>query len=435
MHPRHRIHSRCATHFGVALAGLAIVMGLLLPTLGVAQGSPIPLADASVKRAMEQMQALQAWTLDQQVSICEVAAPPFKEQRRAEEFRRRLIGFGYANTRIDSEGNVIAELGRGQGSSPTVMIAGHLDTVFPEETNVKTTRSGDRVLGPGIGDDCRGLAVVLTLARVLKESRVEPAGRVYLVGNVGEEGPGNLRGVRHLLTKEFAGKVDFFISVDGAGGGSIVSRAVGSHRYTVSFEGPGGHSYGAFGMANPMHAMGRAIARIADLQVSTRPRVTYNVGIVRGGTSVNTITPLAQMDVDMRSEDAAALKDIDTRIRAAIDAGAAEERARWPGSRAGITVKYDTIGIRPTGGQSDEAPIVKTAWAAVEAVGWIPSTQASSTDANLPISIGLPGITINGGGRSFGAHGTEEYYQETPDSYRGPQLALLIVAALAGVAK
>jgi tripeptide aminopeptidase len=182
------------------------------------------------------------------------------------------------------------------------MIAGHLDTVFPEGTDVKTTRSGDRIAGPGIGDDCRGLAVVLTVARIIKETNLVPEGTLYLVGNVGEEGPGNLRGVRHLLTEELKGQVDFFISVDGAGGAGITSRAVGSHRYTISFEGPGGHSYGAFGMTNPMHAMGRAIARIADLQVPAGARTTFNVGIVRGGTSVNTITPLAEMDVDMRSE-------------------------------------------------------------------------------------------------------------------------------------
>ena len=148
---------------------------------------------------------------------------------------------------------------------------------------------------------------------------------------------------------------------------------------------------------------------------------------------MNTITPMAQMDVDMRSESAESLKDIDRRIRAAVDAGLAEEKARWPNSRAGITVKYDTIGIRPTGGQADDAHIVQTAMAAVRTIGWTPSTGASSTDANLPISMGIPAITINGGGRSSGAHGTEEYYEETPDAYKGPQLALLIVAALAGV--
>lgn len=386
---------------------------------------------------MTAMQQHQAWTLEQQISICEVPAPPFKEAARAEEFRKRLVSFGYANTRIDAEGNVIAELGAGDG--PTVMIAGHLDTVFPEETDVKTTRTGDRIAGPGIGDDCRGLAVVLTLAKVFKETGLTPKGRVYLVGNVGEEGPGNLRGVRHLFTKEFPGKIDYFISVDGAGGAGITSRAVGSHRYTISFEGPGGHSYGAFGMTNPMHAMGRAIARIADLQVPAGAKTTFNVGIVRGGTSVNTITPLAQMDVDMRSESPDNLLEMDRRIRAAVDTAVKEELARWPNSRAPITVKYDTIGIRPTGGQSDDAFIVRTAMAAAslldDGLAWTPRTGASSTDSNLPISLGIPAVTINGGGRGGGAHGTEEWYQETADSYKGPQFALLLVTALAGVSR
>ena len=418
---------------GVGLAAVLTLLAVATAPTG-AQERRLATADATVQRAMQAVQAQQAWTLEQQVSICEIAAPPFKEQRRAEEFQRRLRSFGFPDARIDAEGNVIAELGA-RGSGPTVMIAGHLDTVFPEGTDVKTKRTGNRIDGPGIGDDCRGLAVVLTLAKVMKDSNVQPRGRIILVGNVGEEGPGNLRGVRHLLTKEFTGanKVDYFISVDGSGQASIVSRAVGSHRYTISFEGPGGHSYGAFGMANPMHAMGRAIARIAELQVPARPRVTFNVGIVRGGTSVNTITPLAQMDIDMRSESAEELAKVDARIRAAVDTAVMEEKARWPNSRADITVKYDTIGIRPTGAQADDAEIVQVAMAAARAVGWTPRTGASSTDANLPISMGIPAITVDGGGRGSGAHGTEEWYEDTPDSYKGPQFALLIITTLAGV--
>jgi len=385
---------------------------------------------------MAALQQQQAWTLQQQISICEIPAPPFKEAERAEEFRKRMVALGYTNTRIDSEGNVISSLGQGNG--PTVMVAGHLDTVFPEGTDVKTTRTGERIAGPGIGDDCRGVAVILTLAKIFKETGLTPRGTVYLVGNVGEEGPGNLRGVRHLLTKEFPGQINYFISVDGAGGAGITSRAVGSHRYTISFEGPGGHSYGAFGMTNPMHAMGRAIARIGDLQVPAGAKTTFNVGIVRGGTSVNTITPLAQMEVDMRSESAENLLEMDRRIRAAVDTAVASELARWPNSRAPITVKYDTIGIRPTGGQRDDAFIVRTAMAAAalldDGLEWTPRTGASSTDSNLPIAMGIPAITINGGGRSGGAHGTAEWYQETPDSYKGPQFALLIVTSLAGIA-
>lgn len=391
---------------------------------------------ATVRRAFDALPALQSWTLDQQISLCEIPAPPFKEQARAAEFRRRLIALGYPDARIDAAGNVIATVG--DGSGPRVMLAGHLDTVFPEGTDVKTTRTGDRIAGPGIGDDCRGLAVVLTIARVLRETNLVPQGRLHLVGNVGEEGPGNLRGVRHLLTQELAGAVDYFISVDGAGGAGIISRAVGSHRYTISFEGPGGHSYGDFGVTNPMHAMGRAIARIADLPVPPGARTTFNVGIVRGGTSVNTIAPLAQMDVDMRSESAENLLEMDRRIRAAVDTAVTEELARWPDSSAPIRVRYDTIGIRPTGGQGDGALIVRTALAAArlldDGLSWTPRTEASSTDANLPIAMGIPAITISGGGRGGGAHGTDEWYQETADSFKGPQFALLIVTALTGVA-
>ncbi len=420
-----------------ALACALLGAALVVPRQAAAQDVRLRNTDPAVQRALAQAQQLQGWTLDQQISICEIPAPPFKEQLRAEEFRRRLVALGYAEARIDAVGNVIASIGRGRG--PRVMIAGHLDTVFPEGTDVKTTRTGDRIAGPGIGDDCRGLAVVLTVAKILKDANVVPEGTLYLVGNVGEEGPGNLRGVRHIFTQEMKGQVDFFISVDGSGGAGIVSRAVGSHRYTISFEGPGGHSYGAFGMTNPMHAMGRAIARIADLQVPPGPRTTFNVGIVRGGTSVNTITPLAQMDVDMRSESQANLEEMDRRIRAAVDTAVREELARWPNSRAPITVKYDTIGIRPTGGQGDDAYIVRTAIAAArlldDGLMWTPRTEASSTDANLPISLGVPAITINGGGRGGGAHGTAEFYQETPDSYKGTQFALLIVTALAGVAR
>lgn len=390
--------------------------------------------DPVVQRALAALQRDQAWTLGQQIAICEIPAPPFKEAARADDFKRRLVALGYLDTRIDAVGNVITHVGGGGG--PTVMVAAHLDTVFPEGTDVRTTRTGDRVEGPGIGDDCRGLAVLLTLAKVFKETGLTPQGRVYLIGNVGEEGPGNLRGMRHLFEKEFPGAINFFISIDGGGGAEIVSRAVGSHRYTITFAGPGGHSYGAFGMTNPMHAMGRAIARIADLKVPTGVKTTFNVGIVRGGTSVNTITPQAQMEVDIRSESATNLLEMDRRLRVAVARGVAEELARWPASRAPITVRYDTIGIRPTGGQRDDAYIVRTAKAAAalldDGLSWMPRTIASSTDANIPIALGIPAIAINGGGGGGGAHGTGEWYQETPDAYKGPQFALLIVTALTG---
>lgn len=396
----------------------------------------VPADNPSVRRGLDGIKASNAWTLDQQVSICEIPAPPFKEQVRGAEFRRRLIALGYPNTRIDSIGNVIAER-PGSGTGPTVMIAGHLDTVFPEGTNVKVAKKGDRFDSPGIGDDCRGLAVVLAVAKALNEGAVRTVGRVILVGDVGEEGAGNLRGVRHLLTGEFRGKVDYFISVDGLGI-RVTDRAVGSKRFNVKFTGPGGHSYGAFGMPSAIHAMGRAIASISDVQVPATPKTTFNVGVVTGGTSVNSIAGEAAMDVDMRSESADALEMVDAAIRRAVGDALAAENARWPASRAKISVRFDTIGIRPLpkAPQTDESPIVRTAMDAARALGERPPpTGASSTDSNIPMNLGIPAITIGGGGTGGNAHALNEWYQDTAEGYKGPQWALLIVAALAGVAR
>ena len=383
---------------------------------------------ASVTKAIDRIKADNAWTLDQQQSICEIPAPPFKETTRGVEYKRRLEALGLT-VRIDSIGNVIAER-RGTGTGPTVMIAGHLDTVFPEGTDVKVKRDGTKMAGPGIGDDCRGLAVVLAVARAYQIEKVTTAGTVIFVGNVGEEGPGNLRGVRHLFNGEYKGKVDYFISVDGTGLG-VTSRAVGSNRYRVTYKGPGGHSYGAFGMPNPIHALGRAIAGIADLQVPTTPKVTFNVGIIQGGTSVNTISPSGSMDVDMRSESAKALADLDARFQSVIKTALAAENARWPSSRVRITLQLDTIGIRPAGAQPDSAFIVRTAVMAGKTLGFTAATTASSTDANYPMSLGIPAITIDGGGDGQGAHATSESYDDGPRGWLGPQWAALIIAQLA----
>ena len=406
----------------------------LVPAILAGQGSfAIPTDQPQVKRALDGIKSSNSWMLDQQLSICEIPAPDFKEQARAAEFKKRLIALGYPNTRIDTAGNVIAERA-GTGNGPTVMLAGHLDTVFPEGTDVKVKRDGNKFAAPGIGDDCRGLAVVLAVAKALNEGQIQTNGKVILVGNVGEEGEGNLRGVRELLTSGYKGKIDYFISVDGLGL-HVVDRAVGSKRYDVKFKGPGGHSYGAFGMPSAIHAMGRAIALISDVQVPASPKTTYTVGIVKGGTSVNSIAGDASMEVDMRSESLVNLDSAEARIRRAIDAGVAAENRRWPNSSAKIAVKFDTIGIRPIGAklQTDDSPIVRTALAASKALGAEQTpTGASSTDSNLPMSLGIPAITIGGGGKGSGAHSLTETFEETPDGYKGPQWALLIVTALAG---
>ncbi len=315
---------------------------LVIPGVLAAQAATpaIPTANPDVRAAMERLPAINAWILDKQAALCRVASPPFKEAARAAAFRRELVAIGYTDARIDSLGDVIAELRGGDG--PTVMIAGHLDTVFPEGTAVAVKRSGTRMDGPGIGDDCRGLAVVLAVARVFRDQKITPRGRILFVGNLGEEGPGNSRGVRWLLEREFKGRVDYFVSVDGAGS-DITSRAVGSHRYTVTVSGPGGHSYGDFGVPNPVHALGRAIARIGDLTVPASPRTTFSVGVIRGGTSVNSIAMKAQMDIDMRSESPDALADLDRRMHAAVAAAVDDEQKRWPNSRVQLAgqVRHD----------------------------------------------------------------------------------------------
>jgi tripeptide aminopeptidase len=388
-------------------------------------------ARADVRALLDSIRADNAWTLQQQTSICEIPAPPFKEAARGQELKARFERLGLANVRIDSVGNVIGER-RGSGSGPTVVLAGHLDTVFPEGTDVKVRREGERYVGRGITDDCRGLAVVLSGARALQASSITTPGTIIFVGNVGEEGPGNLRGTRHLFSRELAGKIDYFISVDGAGDG-ITSRAVGSNRYRVTYKGRGGHSYGSFGIPNPAHALGRAIAGIADLRVPKTPRTTFNVGIIKGGTSVNSIPFEASMDLDMRSESAKALATLNAQALKVIRAAVVAENRRWPGTAGRLTVTIDTIGIRPAGTQPDTARIVRAAIEGAKVLGWSPTPQASSTDANVPIGLGKPGITIDGGGRGEGAHGLDEWYEDGPAGWKGPQWAALLVMSLAGL--
>ena len=223
------------------------------------------MAEPSVKAALDAVRQNEPKIVEKQIRLCEIPAPPFKEQKRAEAYKAAFEALGLKNVRIDAVGNVLGER-PGQSARPHVVFSAHLDTVFPEGTNVKTTRSGNRIKGPGIADDCRGLAVLIGVIRAMNEGNLQTPGSITFVGTVGEEGLGDLRGVKHLFNQELKGRIDTFVSVDGAGFG-ITHTAVGSRRYRVTFKGPGGHSYSAFGIANPIHALGRAIAKIAELQV------------------------------------------------------------------------------------------------------------------------------------------------------------------------
>lgn len=385
-------------------------------------------ASPDVARALERVKQLEAWIIDQQISLCEIEAPPFKEQKRAEAYKAVFETLGLRNVRIDRAGNVLGER-PGTGSGPHLVFSAHLDTVFPEGTNVKVTRQGPILKGPGIGDDCQGLAVVLGVIRAMNETGISTPGPITFVGTVGEEGLGDLRGVKELFSGDLKGKIDRFVSVDGAGYG-ITHVAVGSLRYRVTFKGPGGHSYGAFGNANPIHALGRAIDAISDFTVPASPKTTFNVGRVGGGTSVNSIAFEAWMEVDMRSSDSRALAGLDARSKAAIDAAVAAENARW-NNRGAVSVDIALVGNRPAGRIPDDEPALLAAIGVTRALGLPVSLDEGSTDSNVPISLRIPAVTIDGGGRGSGAHSLDETF-DTTESWKGVQRALLVALALAG---
>ena len=402
---------------------------LLLLATGVGLGqTPAELSnDATVRAAMEAAKRNEPRTIDLQARLCEIPAPPFQEAVRGQELKRLFQELGLRDVRTDAAGNVIG-VRPGKAARPNLVFAAHLDTVFPEGTNVKVTREGEILKGPGIGDDCRGLAVMLAVIRALNDGRVETPGTITFVADVDEEGLGDLRGMKSLFFDSLKGQIDKFVSVDGTGLG-ITHIGVGSNRYKVTFKGPGGHSYGAFGMANPIQAMGRAIAKIDALEVPRLPKTTFNVGRVGGGTSINAIPFEAWMEVDMRSADPAALKDLDTRFNAAVQSAVAEENARW-NNRGPVSASAELVGVRPAGQTAKDSPIVQTALAVSRALQIEEVLREGSTDSNVPMNLKIPAITISGGGVGTGAHSLNEAFDAT-GSWRGTQRALLLAIALA----
>ncbi len=410
---------------------VAALLSLTLPGLAAAQTDPGALGtrlmqDAAIRRAVEAIRAAEPQTLADQARICEVEAPPFKETQRGVMYAELLRQAGLTNIRTDKEGNVMGELA-GAERRPHLVMAAHLDTVFPEGTDVTVTREGNVMRGPGIGDDCRGLAVLLAVARTMVKEGIRTPGTITFVGNVGEEGLGDLRGVKYMFNEGMKGQIDRFVSIDGTGYG-ITNVAVGSLRYRVTFTGPGGHSFGAFGLSNPIHALGRAIAAISNFRVPTQPKTTFNVGRVGGGTSVNAIPFEAWMEVDMRSSDPAALGAIDAQFHKAVDDAVRDEDARW-GQKV-LTADKALVGHRPAGQTSPESPIVRAAVAVTNALSLPVTLDEGSTDSNLPMSLGIPAITIDGGGLGRDAHALTESFDAT-DSWKGSQRALLIAIALA----
>ena len=387
------------------------------------------LSSPEVGRALSFFERNAAAITEEQIRICSIPASPFGEQQRAEYLRERFSALGLTEVEIDAEGNCLGLL-EGRTRSPLLVVSAHLDTVFSPDTDFTVIRSGERLLAPGIADDGCGLAALIALAQTILNERIRPEGSILFVGTVGEEGEGNLRGVRHLLTRgRWASKVDAFLSFDGPGVDRITNRALGSRRYRVEIAGPGGHSWGDFGLPNPVHAIGRAIARLAAYPLPREPRTTFNVGRVEGGASVNAIPEKAAMDVDLRSVAEAELRRLDSFFRRAVRQAVDEENANKRPADPLLDLKVDLIGERPTGETPADSPLVELAVEATKLMGVEPRLDQSSTDSNLPISLGIPAITLGAGGTSGCSHTLAEWYDP-----RGRELglkrALLVVLGL-----
>lgn len=384
--------------------------------------------DPRVVEALEKLRLREPATVEEQIRMTEIPAPPFMEDERAVYYLEQLRSRGLADAYIDSEGNAIG-VHRGSGNGPTLLIAAHLDTVFPPEVDTTVEFRDGRYYAPGIGDDTRGLAVLLAVIEVLEESGMETSADIMFAGNVGEEGRGDLRGVKAIFRDH--PEIDGFISVDGVRMTRITIGGTGSRRFEFRFSGPGGHSFGSFGLASTIHAMGRAIARIAEFQTPSYPKTTFTVGTVDGGTSVNSIAADAVFAIDMRSNSTEELALLEAQAKEAAIAAAAEENARW--NNGEITVDFVLIGDRPTGLTPVGSPVVQSAALAFEANG-IPLQELgiSSTDSNVPMSMGIPAITIAGGGDGGGAHSPGEWFAPE-ESHLGPQTVLLTILALAGI--
>ena len=347
------------------------------------------------------------------IKLTEIPAPPFGEGPRAQAYLAMLKDAGLENVEMDAEGNVMGlRRGKSGGAVPLLAVAAHLDTVFPEGTDVRVKRSGTRLVAPGIGDDTRGLAFLLALIRAMRDAKVDTAGDILFIGNVGEEGAGDQRGVRYLFTKSpWKDRIKRFITVDGGNLDLVTNSGLGSLRYKVTFKGPGGHSWGAFGSVSPAFAMGEAMARLGQLKVPKSPKVSYNVGVVSGGTSVNSIPFETAMEIDMRAVDPAALKDVDAKFKKIVADAVEVENATRSTANGKITADIKLIGDRPSGTTPPDSPVLRQLAATLGVFDKVPVWETNSTDANLPISLGIPAFAIgrNSGGKGGRGHSLDEW--------------------------
>jgi len=385
-----------------------------------------------VTRALRSFETNADAITEEQIRICSIPASPFGEQARAEYLSRKFSDLGLTDVEIDEEGNCLGLL-KGSSQTPLLVVSAHLDTVFSKDTDFTVTRRDDRLFAPGIADDGCGLAALIALVQAIQTEQIPIEGSILFVGTVGEEGEGNLRGVRYLFTKgRWATQIEAFLSFDGPGLDRITNRALGSHRYRVEISGPGGHSWGDFGLPNPVHAIGRAVSRLAAYPAPKEPRTTFNVGRIEGGTSVNSIPSHASMEVDLRSAAERELQRLDAFFRRTMREAVDEENAIRRAGDPPLKLNVDLIGERPTGETRADSPVVEVALEATRALGVTPRLDQSSTDSNLPISLGIPAITLGAGGSSGASHSLDEWY-DPRERDLGLKRGLLVVLGIVGI--
>ncbi|WP_395670920.1 M20/M25/M40 family metallo-hydrolase [Phenylobacterium sp.] len=417
------IHLAAATLFFSAVAGSVQAQEAAVRRLT---------ASAAFQAATAQLARDHERTVSDTIALTEIPAPPFKEAARARAYMQMLRDHGLSDVEIDAEGNVMGlRRGTGPAGGPVVAIAAHLDTVFPEGP-IKVRRDGDRLHAPGIGDNSHSLAVLLAYVRALDAAGIRTRRDILFVGDVGEEGPGDLRGMRALFAGRYKDRITAFFAMDGLDAARIVNTAVGSRRYRVTFRGPGGHSYGAFGLVNPMAAMAAAVVEMNKIVPPRSPRTTYATTMVGGGTSVNAIPEAIWLEVDMRSESAAELARLDARFLEIVKTAVAAENAARSTRAGEVRAEVTQIGDRPAGVTSEDAAIVRAAKAAAVAAGFTPELASGSTDANLPISLGIPAVTIASGGAGGRAHAPDEWIELDPaKTWRGQSVGLAALVVMA----
>lgn len=389
--------------------------------------------DLRIARVLEILRSSANAVTEEQARITEIPAPPFQESARAVYMKKALAATGL-RVESDETGNVIGEYPG--ASTDVVMLTAHMDTVFPQGTDVRVKREGGRLLAPGISDNGTGLATLIALSRAFHEAKIRTNSTVLFAADVGEEGEGNLRGVRALVDT-YKKRLKYVIALDGSATEYVTTAALASRRVEITISGPGGHSWSDFGTPNPIHAMGRGIARFVTVRVPDSPRTSFNVGEIQGGTSVNSIPSTAHMKVDLRSESEAELSSLEGSLRDAIKAGIDEEMAAardrgMAGSSNLLNLRINVLGIRPAGELPENSPLLAALLAADNQLGNRSRRERSSTDANIPLSLGIPAISIGAGGRSGGAHTLEEWYDPAGREL-GLQRVALTVLGVAGL--